>query len=140
MKTIVKHIPFEAVAAGFAIAVAGAVLGATFGLALLMQRYVARQGPMQPPTAKQAPVAAVATVTTAALVEEGHHLFLMNCAHCHADDATGDEGPDLHGVRKSDARFTAIIQNGIKGEMPKFGAKFKDADVKALIAFIRSLN
>ena len=67
-------------------------------------------------------------------------MFLMNCAHCHAADATGDEGPDLHGLHKSDARLAAIIKNGIKGEMPKFGAKLSDADVQALTAFIHSLK
>jgi mono/diheme cytochrome c family protein len=71
---------------------------------------------------------------------EGYTLFMMNCAHCHGDDARGDEGPDLHGVTKSDERIAAFIKNGIKGEMPKFGAKLTDNDVQALIAFVRSLN
>jgi cytochrome c oxidase cbb3-type subunit 3 len=71
---------------------------------------------------------------------KGRQLFLMNCAHCHADDATGDEGPDLHGTTKSDARITSMIKNGVKGQMPKFAAKLSDADIKALIAFIRSLE
>ena len=74
-----------------------------------------------------------------ALVSNGHRLFLLNCAHCHAPDATGDEGPDLHGVAKSDARIAAMIKNGVKGEMPKFGSKLSDADIQALIAFLRSL-
>ena len=64
----------------------------------------------------------------------------MNCAHCHAPDAHGDEGPDLHGVTKSDARIAALIKNGVKGEMPKFGTKLSDTDVQALTAFIRSLE
>ena len=71
---------------------------------------------------------------------KGYTLFMMNCAHCHGNDARGDEGPDLHGVTKSDARITSIIKNGIKGEMPKFGTKLTDADVRALIAFVRSLK
>ena len=70
----------------------------------------------------------------------GYTLFMMNCAHCHGNDARGDEGPDLHGVTKSDARITSIVKNGIKGEMPKFGTKLTDADVRALIAFVRSLR
>ena len=70
----------------------------------------------------------------------GYTLFMMNCAHCHGNDARGEEGPDLHGVTKSDARITSIIKNGIKGEMPKFGTKLTDADVSALIAFVRSLR
>ena len=72
--------------------------------------------------------------------EKGRQLFLLNCAHCHAPDATGDEGPDLHGVRKSDAKIAALIRDGVKGEMPKFGAKLSAADIQALIAFIRSLK
>ena len=71
---------------------------------------------------------------------QGYTLFMMNCAHCHGNDARGDEGPDLHGVTKSDARITSIIKNGIKGEMPKFGTKLTDTDVRALIAFVRSLK
>ena len=70
----------------------------------------------------------------------GYTLFLKNCAHCHGSDARGDEGPDLHGVTKSDARISSLIKNGIKGEMPKFGEKLTDADVQALTAFIRSLK
>lgn len=74
------------------------------------------------------------------LVAGGRKLFLLNCAHCHGTDARGDEGPDLHGVTKSDERIASMIKNGIKGEMPKFGAKLTDADVRALIAFVRSLR
>jgi len=71
---------------------------------------------------------------------QGYDLFLMNCAHCHGNDARGDEGPDLHGVTKSDARISSLIKSGIKGEMPKFGEKLTDTDVQALIAFVRSLR
>jgi mono/diheme cytochrome c family protein len=58
----------------------------------------------------------------------------------HGTDARGDEGPDLHGVAKSDARISSIIKNGVKGEMPKFGAKLSDTDVQALVAFVRSMQ
>ena len=70
----------------------------------------------------------------------GYTLFMMNCAHCHGRDARGDEGPDLHGVSKSDARIASLIKNGVQGEMPKFGAKLTDGDVQALTAFVRSLK
>jgi mono/diheme cytochrome c family protein len=70
----------------------------------------------------------------------GYELFMLNCAHCHGTDARGDEGPDLHGTTKSDQRIFRIIQNGIPGEMPKFGAKLSDSDTRALIAFIRTLK
>ncbi|HEX4266007.1 MAG TPA: cytochrome c [Verrucomicrobiae bacterium] len=71
---------------------------------------------------------------------QGYTLFMMNCAHCHGNDARGDEGPDLHGITKSDARIASMIKNGIKGEMPKFGTKLSDTNVQALIAFVRTLN
>lgn len=74
------------------------------------------------------------------LANQSYKLFLNNCAHCHGTDATGDEGPDLHGVTKSDARIASLIKSGIKGEMPRFDRKLSDADVQALIAFIRSLK
>jgi mono/diheme cytochrome c family protein len=76
----------------------------------------------------------------APVAAEGYRLFDHNCAQCHGDDARGDEGPDLHGVRKSDERFRMIIRNGIKGQMPAFGKKFKDADIEALIAYLRTLK
>jgi mono/diheme cytochrome c family protein len=72
--------------------------------------------------------------------KRGQSLFERNCAHCHGDDARGDEGPDLHKLKKSDIRITKVVTQGIKGEMPAFGAKLKDEDVKALIAFLRTLK
>lgn len=74
-------------------------------------------------------------------VVSGQDLFLMNCAHCHGNDAQGtDEGPDLTKFHKSEARIESVVKNGIKGEMPRFDQKLTDADVKVLIRFIRSLN
>ncbi len=71
----------------------------------------------------------------------GRDLFLMNCAHCHGDDARGtDQAPDLGTTRKSDARIASIIMNGIKGEMPRFGRKFQDDEVQLLIQFLRSVR
>jgi mono/diheme cytochrome c family protein len=74
------------------------------------------------------------------LEQKGYTLFMLNCAHCHGTDARGDEGPDLHGVLKSDARIASLIKNGKKGEMPKFSPKLSDAQVQALVAFVRSLK
>ena len=71
----------------------------------------------------------------------GHDLFLMNCAHCHGDDARGtQEGPDLTKFNKSEARIASVVKNGIKGEMPRFSEKLTDADVRLLIRFIHSLR
>ena len=72
--------------------------------------------------------------------ETGRHLFLMNCAHCHGDDARGDEGPDLHDLHKSDNRIREVITAGIKGEMPSFQKKLNESDVRALTEYLRTLR
>ena len=71
---------------------------------------------------------------------QGRHLFLMNCAHCHGDDARGDEGPDLHDLSKSDARIHQVITGGIKGEMPSFGKKLGEPEIRQLTAYLRTLH
>jgi mono/diheme cytochrome c family protein len=70
----------------------------------------------------------------------GRRLFLKNCAHCHADDATGDEGPDLHGLERSDKFIAKRIRNGVKGKMTAFGQKFSRTDIDELIAYLRTLK
>jgi len=42
--------------------------------------------------------------------------------------------PDLHNLHRSDARIHDVITAGIKGEMPSFGKKLGDPDVRQLIA------
>jgi mono/diheme cytochrome c family protein len=120
-----------------AIAVSGASLAGTFGFALVMQRAkFAMQLPSLPPSAQ----AAAAPINPTGDAAQGKHLFLMNCAHCHADDAHGDEGPDLYDLHKSDARIHEIVTAGIKGEMPSFAKKLNEDDVKAITAFLRTLR
>ena len=63
-----------------------------------------------------------------------------NCAHCHGNDARGDEGPDLYDLRKSDERIHRQIIDGVKGEMPSFAKKLNDSDVRALTAYLRTLH
>jgi len=118
----------------------GIILGTVSGLSALGIAFAA--GEIIRPKPASGSVAAVTSVIPPAgtIEREGYSLFMMNCAHCHGEDARGDEGPDLHGVTKSDARIASLIKNGIKGEMPRFGTKLTDTDVQALIAFVRSLK
>lgn len=71
---------------------------------------------------------------------QGRSLFLINCAHCHGADATGDEGPDLHSLDLPDERVAKLINNGKKGEMPKFSAKLDGEQVRLLIAYLHTLK
>jgi mono/diheme cytochrome c family protein len=123
------RIPKARSAALCASAIAVCTVGGTLAFADYVQRRSVLQASLTSTNAQQT-----------ALVAQGQHLFLMNCAHCHGDDARGDEGPDLHGLRKTDARLSALINNGIKGEMPRFNQKLSPPDVQALIAFLNSLK
>ena len=120
-----------------AILVSGATLIGMFGVASVI-RYA--QSAISIPTFATSAQAAVKPRAVAGDAAQGRHLFLMNCAHCHGDDAHGDEGPDLHGLHRSDARIHEVITAGIKGEMPSFGKKLGDPDVQHLIAYLRTLH
>ena len=132
-----KPMRIETKATFIGLAAAACMLAGTFSLAQALRSTNAADSKHWSQT-NGSPTQAAAVLSKDA--ERGYTLFEQNCAHCHGDDARGDEGPDLHGVTKSDARITSIIKNGIKGEMPKFGTKLTDSDVRALIAFVRSLK
>lgn len=106
---------------------AAAVRGMHFGSLPPAAMIVARQGALD-----QKPLTGAAA--------QGRHLFLMNCAHCHGDDARGDEGPDLHDLHKSDARIHQVITAGIKGEMPSFAKKLGEPEIQQLTAYLRTLR
>ena len=110
------------------------VLGLAFGLSPLLHTKAENS------TLKGAAVPVATTASLTGEAKQGHELFDRNCAHCHGEDARGDEGPNLHNLAKSDARIAAILKGGIKGEMPSFAKKFTDADVQALTWFLRTLK
>ena len=118
----------------------GITLGAVAGLAAVGIAFAAGELIRPKPNAPSGTQESLTIPTEGTPARAGYTLFMMNCAHCHGNDARGDEGPDLHGITKSDARITSIIKNGVKGEMPKFGEKLTDTDIKALIAFVRTLK
>jgi len=116
------------------------ILGTVSGLAALGVAFAAGEMFQRSSAASSTGDDGVGSPHAGTLEEKGHALFMMNCAHCHGADARGDEGPDLHGVTKSAARIASLIKNGKKGEMPKFSSKLNDAEVQALVAFVRSLK
>src|SRR5881392_53541 len=112
----------EARALLIATMVSAVTLAGTFGFAAIMRSQFSRPNLPSITVAPAAPGTAALIIATANR-DEGRRLFLLNCAHCHGDDARGDEGPDLHDLRKTDARLSDLINNGIKGEMPRFNQK-----------------
>jgi mono/diheme cytochrome c family protein len=123
---------FEVVAGVLALVVASVVVGGTLGSAALVRAAIEK--------ARSESATSGNAAQLSPIVARGQKLFAVNCSHCHADDATGDEGPDLHGLTKSDERIKTIVTNGIKGEMPAFGKKLQEADKEALVGFLRSLK
>jgi mono/diheme cytochrome c family protein len=74
-------------------------------------------------------------------------LWAQNCASCHGKDGSGGTamGKKL-GVKDytkdqgfSDAEAANAITNG-KGKMKAYKGKLSDADVKALVSYVRSLK
>jgi mono/diheme cytochrome c family protein len=120
-----------------AMATSGLSLVAIFGFAWAMRASLfSTRLPSIPASAQ----AGTVTQNMTAEAAQGRHLFLTNCAHCHGDDARGDEGPDLHDLRKSDKRIHQLITAGVKGEMPSFAKKLNDSDIQAVTAYLRTLR
>ena len=72
--------------------------------------------------------------------------WATNCASCHGKDGSGNPAMGKLGRKDftkkqsfSDASATNTIKNG-KEEMPGFGSTLSDADIKALVAYIRTLK
>jgi cytochrome c oxidase cbb3-type subunit 3 len=116
-----------------------AVVWLAGGLALFLagaSRATAQMGG-PPAGAQSAPVHAIKPDAT-----RGKNLFEQNCSSCHGVDASGDEGPDLHGVPRSlgDAAVENIIQHGIRGTaMPGF-FELKPADAADIVAFLHTFD
>jgi len=82
-------------------------------------------------------------------------LWTANCTPCHGASGNGDTkmgktlgAADLTDAKKqasfTDAQATDAIKNGVKQNgkmaMKAFGGKLSDDDVKALVAYVRSLK
>src|SRR5699024_4582263 len=65
-------------------------------------------------------------------MDEGEEVFQQNCATCHGDDLSGDNGPDLTkvGSEMSKDDIHDIIANG-KGDMPPGIVAGEDDDIVA---------
>lgn len=92
-------------------------------------------------------VAIVLVFAGAAFGADASALWSQNCASCHGKDGSGNTamGKKL-GVKDytkeqgfSDAEAANVISNG-KGKMKAYKGKLSDADVKALVAYVRSLK
>jgi mono/diheme cytochrome c family protein len=68
-------------------------------------------------------------------------LFATTCGFCHDDGGrAAGRGPQLMGTTRSDEFIRERIKNGKEGAMPAFGQTLTDADIDAIIAYIRNLK
>jgi mono/diheme cytochrome c family protein len=83
--------------------------------------------------------AAQQAATTSSLDVE--QLFATTCGWCHSDGGrVPGKGPQLMNTARTDDFIRFRIQHGKEGAMPAFGASFKDADIDAIIKYIRELK
>ncbi|HEY7650758.1 MAG TPA: cytochrome c [Methylomirabilota bacterium] len=72
---------------------------------------------------------------------DGEKLFVGTCGFCHQNGGrAAGRGPKLAGTERSDADLMNRIRLGKEGAMPAFGRAFTDAQLRAIIAYIRSLK
>ena len=75
--------------------------------------------------------------------QDGAALFGAICAGCHMPDGRGAVGagafPPLAGNTKLEAAGypLSVVQNGLRG-MPAFGAQLTDAQVAAVVTYVRT--
>ena len=69
--------------------------------------------------------------------DNGELLYLDNCARCHLEDGSGDQGPSLifHIPRHSDEYFVELIIDG-RGGMPGF-PEFEEQEISDLLSYLR---
>ncbi len=95
-------------------------------------------------------LALVLAVPTIAVAQgSGADIFKAKCAGCHGADGSASTGmgktmglkplgsAEVQGL--SDADLTALITNG-KGKMPAYKGKLSDADIGAVVKYVRTLK
>jgi mono/diheme cytochrome c family protein len=72
---------------------------------------------------------------------DGRKMFTSNCGFCHQDGGRhAGRGPKLSKSERSDEFLIERIKKGKTGSMPAYGAVFNDAQIGALLAYIRGLD
>jgi mono/diheme cytochrome c family protein len=68
-------------------------------------------------------------------------LFATSCGWCHQNGGrAAGRGPKLAGSNKSDDYIINQIKNGKITGMPAFGGVFNDAEIHAIVGYIRGLK
>jgi mono/diheme cytochrome c family protein len=103
---------------------------------------VAALGPALVWAVEQAPAPSRATDVDADQVAHGKVLFISNgCGWCHEGGGRkAGRCPQLMNSPRDDDFMISRIVGGSPGKMPAFGQQFTDTDIRAILAYIRSLQ
>jgi mono/diheme cytochrome c family protein len=94
-------------------------------------------------------VAIFALLVATAAFADGAAVYKAKCAMCHGATGAGDTpvgktmkvpplaSPDVQ--KKTDAELTTVVTDG-KGKMPANKGKLSPDDIKAVVAFVRTLK
>jgi mono/diheme cytochrome c family protein len=94
-----------------------------------------------PAIAGEPPPAAANAPEGAAQEFDVEKLFASTCGWCHSNAGrTAGRGPQLMGTSLTDAEIIHRIKTGKTGAMPAFGAQFTDAQIAAIVRYIRNLK
>ena len=82
------------------------------------------------------------TESAAQADRDAANIFNSTCGWCHQGGgrAAGGIGPKLMDSTRGDDFILNRIRNGSSGKMPAFGASFSDAQIDALLRYIRNLK
>ncbi len=90
-------------------------------------------------------VAAGAVITTSPRAAEaqtphpGQAPFNRTCGRCHPD-GNEDTGPEIRNKNLTEARMREIIRTGTRRMRPISPTKLPDANLDAVIAYLRTMN
>jgi cytochrome c6 len=90
----------------------------------------------------------LAVCSVSAVAQDAAATYKAKCAMCHGPEGKGTPAglkmgahdftsPDVQ--KQTDAQLTEVVEKG-KGKMPGYAGKLKDAEIKDLVAYIRSLK
>lgn len=92
---------------------------------------------------------AVSTISAAFAQGPGADTYKAKCLMCHGVDglASGPAGKAMkvpsfktpEAIKDTDAEFIAVTKNG-KGKMPAYAGKLTDAQIKEVVAYVRTLQ
>jgi mono/diheme cytochrome c family protein len=80
-------------------------------------------------------------VAATADIRDGENIFTNTCGFCHQNGGrVAGRGPKLAGTDRPDDYLINRIRTGKEGAMPAYGRAFSDAQLRSIVAYIRSLK